>query len=53
VVARLGLKEPREPGLVTIAGLVLSKLDRGPLPGTRISYDGWDFEIIEVDGTRI
>jgi putative hemolysin len=53
VVARLGLKEPREPGLVTIAGLVLSKLDRGPLPGTRVSYDGWDFEIIEVDGTRI
>jgi len=53
VVARLGLKEPRGPGLVTIAGLVLSKLDRGPQPGTRISYDGWDFEIIEVDGTRI
>jgi putative hemolysin len=39
VVARLGLKEPRGPGLVTIAGLVLSKLDRGPQPGTRISYD--------------
>jgi putative hemolysin len=53
VVARLGLKEPQEPGLVTVAGLVLSKLDRGPQPGARVSYDGWDFEILEVDGARI
>jgi putative hemolysin len=53
VVARLGLKEPQEPGLVTVAGLVLSKLDQGPQPGARVSYDGWDFEILEVDGTRI
>ena len=53
VIARLGLKEPREQGFVTVAGLVLSKLDHGPQPGARVSYDGWDFEIIEVDGTRI
>jgi putative hemolysin len=53
VIARLGLKEPSEQGLVTVAGLVLSKLDRGPQPGARISYDGWDFEILEVDGARI
>jgi magnesium and cobalt exporter, CNNM family len=53
VVAHLGLKEPQEPGLVTVAGLVLSKLDQGPKPGARVSYDGWDFEILEVDGTRI
>jgi CBS domain containing-hemolysin-like protein len=38
---------------VTVAGLVLSKLDHGPQPGARISYDGWDFEILEVEGTRI
>jgi putative hemolysin len=53
VVARLGLREPSEQGFVTVAGLVLSKLDHGPQPGTRISHDGWDFEILEVDGTRI
>ena len=53
VVARLGLKEPQEQGLVTVAGLVLSKLDHGPQPGARVSYDGWDFEILEVDGARI
>jgi len=53
VVARLGLKEPQDPSLVTVAGLVLSKLDQGPQPGARVSYDGWDFEILEVDGTRI
>jgi len=53
VVARLGLREPHEHGLVTVAGLVLSKLDHGPQPGARVSYDGWDFEILEVDGARI
>jgi Mg2+/Co2+ transporter CorB len=53
VVARLGLKEPQEPGLVTVAGLVLSKLDQVPQPGARVSYDGWDFENLEVDGTRM
>jgi len=53
VISCLGLKEPQERGFVTIAGLVLSKLDRGPQAGARISYDGWDFEILEVEGTRI
>jgi putative hemolysin len=53
VIVHLGLKEPAEQGLVTVAGLVLSKLDHGPQPGARISYDGWDFEILEVDGARI
>ena len=38
---------------MTVAGLVLSKLDHGPQPGARVSYDGWDFEILEVEGTRI
>ena len=52
VVARLGLKEPQEQGLVTVAGLVLSKLDHGPQPGARVPYDGWDFEILEVDGAN-
>jgi len=53
VISCLGLKEPQERGFVTLAGLVLSKLDRGPQAGARISYDGWDFEILEVEGTRI
>ena len=53
VVARLGLKETQEKDWVTVAGLVLSKLDHGPQPGARVFYDGWDFEILEVDGARI
>jgi CBS domain-containing protein len=53
VVARLGLQEPRDRGLVTVAGLVLSKLEQGPQPGARVSYNGWEFEILEIDGTRI
>jgi putative hemolysin len=51
--ARLGLKEPPEQGFVTVAGLILSKLDHGPQPGARVSCDGWEFEILEVDGARI
>jgi putative hemolysin len=39
-VSRLGLKEPQDQSLVTVAGLVLSKLDHGPQPGARVSYDG-------------
>ena len=53
VLARLRLKEPQEQRFVTVSGLVLSRLDHGPQPGARVSYDGWDFEILEVDGTRI
>jgi putative hemolysin len=53
VTARLGLKEPPEQGFVTVAGLILSKLDHGPQPGARVSCDGWEFEILEVDGARI
>jgi Transporter associated domain len=50
---RLGLKEPQEQRFGTVSGLVLSRLEYGPQPGARVSYDGWYFEILEVDGTRI
>ena len=53
VVAVLGLKELMEQEFVTLAGLVLSKLDRGPQAGERVSHNGWIFEILEVDGARI
>jgi putative hemolysin len=53
VIALLGLKDLTEQDFVTLAGLVLTKLDHGPQAGERVSHDGWTFEILEVDGTRI
>jgi len=53
VVAVLGLKELIDQDFVTLAGLVLNKLDHGPQAGEQVLHDGWIFEILEVDGARI
>jgi CBS domain containing-hemolysin-like protein len=37
----------------TIAGLVLSKLDRAPEPGDSVDIAGYVFEVTDVDGARI
>ena len=37
----------------TLGGFVISQLGRFPQPGDRVSYDGWMFEVLEMDGRRI
>lgn len=37
----------------TLGGFVISELGRLPQPGDRVSYNGWDFEVLEMDGRRI
>ncbi len=37
----------------TLGGFVISQLGRFPQPGDRVSYNGWDFEVLEMDGRRI
>ena len=37
----------------TLGGFVISQLGRLPQPGDRVSYNGWDFEVLEMDGRRI
>ena len=37
----------------TLGGFVISLLGRVPQPGDRVSYNGWDFEVLEMDGRRI
>ena len=37
----------------TLGGFVISQLGRFPQPGDRASYQGWIFEVLEMDGRRI
>src|SRR3974390_483875 len=49
----LGLSEAAQKEFVTVAGLVLSKLDHVPRAGEQLSLAGWRLEISEMDGARI
>ena len=37
----------------TLAGFLLELFDRIPTPGDHISFDGWEFKIVEMDRRRI
>jgi CBS domain containing-hemolysin-like protein len=37
----------------TIAGFLLSLFDRIPKQGDHVSYDGWEFKVVEMDRNRI
>ena len=47
-----GLELP-EGHFETLGGFVISQLGRIPQPGDRVAYDGWLFEVLEMDGRRI
>jgi putative hemolysin len=50
----LGLKTPPEDGgFHTIAGFALSELGHLPEAGESFTYEGWRFEIADMDGLRI
>ncbi|NKC31523.1 HlyC/CorC family transporter [Roseomonas sp. BU-1] len=52
--ARLDLPDlPQEGTYHTVAGLMLALLQRVPKEGDRISWAGWRFEIIDMDGRRV
>jgi putative hemolysin len=54
VKARLGLPDlPGEGSYHTLAGLLLALLRRVPRAGDRIVFDGWRFEVLEMDGRRV
>ncbi|MCI0753548.1 hemolysin family protein [Teichococcus vastitatis] len=44
---------PSEGSYHTVAGLMLSLLQRIPREGDRIVWAGWRFEIVDMDGRRI
>jgi magnesium and cobalt exporter, CNNM family len=44
---------PAEGGFHTIAGFVLQQLGRLPKVGEHFDYEGWRFEVVDLDGRRI
>jgi len=49
---RLGIP-PAEGGFHTMAGFVLSCLGHLPVVGEHFDYEGWRFEVVDLDGRRI
>ena len=47
------LQLPRDLGFETLAGFMLSRLQRIPVPGDSFTYDGRQFTVAEMDGRRI
>lgn len=51
---RLALALPATGGRFhTIAGFALTQLGHLPIAGEKFTYEGWSFEIIDMDGRRI
>ena len=44
---------PAEGGFHTIAGFVLSRLGHLPVVREHFDYEGWRFEVVDLDGRRI
>lgn len=47
------IKLPRDEGYETLAGFVLSKLQRIPAAGDAFDYDGHRYTVLEMDGHRV
>jgi putative hemolysin len=50
---KLGISLPERRGYTTVAGYVLNKMQHMPKTGERIESNGWDFEVVDLDGRRI
>jgi putative hemolysin len=44
---------PDERDFSTVAGFALSVLKHLPETGERFKFDGWSFEIVDMDGRKI
>ena len=53
VMRLVGIDQPPEGEYLTIAGFILSQLNQVPKPGDHVAYEGWRFEVIDMDGQRI
>ncbi|HET7816262.1 MAG TPA: hemolysin family protein [Sphingomicrobium sp.] len=53
LVDRLGMNLPDERDYSTVAGFSLSVLKRIPETGERFNHDGWQFEVVDMDGRKI
>jgi CBS domain containing-hemolysin-like protein len=53
LVTQLHWKLPREAGVETLAGLLLTRLGHIPATGENVEIDGRRFTVVEVDRRRI
>lgn len=54
VAEHIGLPEiPEESGFHTLAGFVMAQLGRVPKEGDRVTWRGWNLEVVDMDGRRI
>ncbi|HEX6957138.1 MAG TPA: hemolysin family protein [Ferrovibrio sp.] len=50
---RLGLMLPETDGHHTVAGFLLDRFGRLPAAGDSVDWNGWRFEVMDMDGRRI
>jgi putative hemolysin len=50
---RLGVAIPKDAKFETVAGYVLSIINRLPAEGETFEHAGWKFEVVDLDGRRI
>jgi len=50
---KLKIVVPRDAKYETVAGYVLSIINRLPKVGETFEYNGWKFEVVDLDGRRI
>ena len=50
---RLGMNMPDERDYSTVAGFALSVLKRLPETGETFAFQGWKFEVVDMDGRKI
>ena len=50
---RLGVNMPHDRDYSTVAGFALSVLKRLPQTGETFAHDGWNFEVVDMDGRKI
>ncbi|MDP1907740.1 MAG: transporter associated domain-containing protein, partial [Hyphomicrobium sp.] len=50
---QLGFALPERRTYETVAGFVLSHLQRLPKTGESVEADGWRFEVVDLDGRRV
>jgi putative hemolysin len=50
---QLGISLPESRDYETVAGFVIAKFGRIPATGDTAEMDGWQFEVVELDGRRV
>ncbi len=53
VAGLLGLPDRPQGDFVTLAGFALHQLHHVPQPAEQFTWNGWSFQVVEMDGSRI